>query len=247
MGQPGVDRRRNLRSRVKTNNSRVAAPRSRPSRDGNAATRHRPHDFDSGIAPTMLRTVPVHPRLRTFCRSAAPVAPVPDAIMAMHPRGRAWLHALAASDIMCRRSIRHFRRSTCVADYTWCWRSWLSLQLIFPASKLSRALSVAELDPLRSNVILQDFRRRWAKLDSVLQNNNIQESWQGKPDSISEWSHCALSPVFVLNHGHCRHSSHRPGLCTLPGAPPTRRRATIGVDRVHASGEYSHELSACAR
>ena len=32
----------------------------------------------------------------------------------------------------------------------------------------------------------------------MIANNTIQEDWYAGPDSTSEWSHCALSPIFVL-------------------------------------------------
>ena len=45
---------------------------------------------------------------------------------------------------------------------------------------------------------MRDLRRRWATMRSVVENNTVQEDWQAQPDSTSQWSHCALSPVFVL-------------------------------------------------
>ena len=49
-----------------------------------------------------------------------------------------------------------------------------------------------------AEVIVRDFRRRWATMRSVVENNTIQEDWHAQPDSTSQWSHCALSPIFVL-------------------------------------------------
>jgi hypothetical protein len=49
-----------------------------------------------------------------------------------------------------------------------------------------------------TEVIVHDFRRRWATMRSVIENNTIQETWQAQPDSASDWSHCALSPIYVL-------------------------------------------------
>jgi alpha-L-rhamnosidase len=49
----------------------------------------------------------------------------------------------------------------------------------------------------RSDVILKDFRTRWATMESVLKNNSLQEDWQAAPDSRAQWSHCALAPLFV--------------------------------------------------
>ncbi len=73
----GGGAQRNPRSRAEAEESRVAASRPRPSGDGEAATRLGLHDFDSG------GSAPLHPRLRTSCRSAAAV--VPNAITGMDP------------------------------------------------------------------------------------------------------------------------------------------------------------------
>ncbi|MCL2118611.1 MAG: alpha-L-rhamnosidase N-terminal domain-containing protein [Planctomycetaceae bacterium] len=50
----------------------------------------------------------------------------------------------------------------------------------------------------RSDVVLKEFRNRWATMDSVLLNNTLAEDWTAQPDSGSQWSHCAVSPLFVL-------------------------------------------------
>ncbi|MEM1138001.1 MAG: alpha-L-rhamnosidase C-terminal domain-containing protein, partial [Bacteroidota bacterium] len=46
-------------------------------------------------------------------------------------------------------------------------------------------------------VILEDFSTRWIQMDSVLQNNTMQEAWKVKPDSRSQWSHAAIAPLYV--------------------------------------------------
>jgi len=50
----------------------------------------------------------------------------------------------------------------------------------------------------RIDVVLRDFRQRWATMSSVLLNNTLQESWEAAPDSGSQWSHCAVVPLYVL-------------------------------------------------
>jgi hypothetical protein len=50
----------------------------------------------------------------------------------------------------------------------------------------------------RSDVVLKEFRSRWATMDSVVLNNTLAEDWSAQPDSGSQWSHCAVSPLFVL-------------------------------------------------
>lgn len=50
----------------------------------------------------------------------------------------------------------------------------------------------------RADVIISDFRKRWATMDSVRLNNTLQEDWRAAPDSGAQWSHCAVIPIFVL-------------------------------------------------
>jgi hypothetical protein len=35
-------------------------------------------------------------------------------------------------------------------------------------------------------------------MPSVRENNTVQEDWIAKPDSASQWSHCAVSPLFLM-------------------------------------------------
>jgi hypothetical protein len=49
----------------------------------------------------------------------------------------------------------------------------------------------------RADIILKDFRERWATMDSVRLNNTLQEDWKVAPDSDSEWSHCPFAPLYV--------------------------------------------------
>ena len=51
----------------------------------------------------------------------------------------------------------------------------------------------------RADVILKDFRERWATMRSVLENNTLQEMWSVQTDGGSQWSHCPLAPIFVLH------------------------------------------------
>lgn len=53
----------------------------------------------------------------------------------------------------------------------------------------------------RMDVILKDMREQWATMQSVIQNNTIQEFWQTEPDSWSQWSHCAVAPLIILYQG----------------------------------------------
>ena len=50
----------------------------------------------------------------------------------------------------------------------------------------------------RGDVIVAEFREKWAAMPSVALNNTIQENWRCSPDSTAQWSHCALSPIYAL-------------------------------------------------
>jgi alpha-L-rhamnosidase len=53
----------------------------------------------------------------------------------------------------------------------------------------------------RADVIVSDFRQRWATMASVRENNTLQEDWQARPDSSAQWSHCAVVPLYLAYHG----------------------------------------------
>jgi alpha-L-rhamnosidase len=66
----------------------------------------------------------------------------------------------------------------------------------YPANAIWRYWALAKY--ARTDVILKDFRERWAVMDSVVLNNTLQEDWEVKPDSSSQWSHCPVGPLFIL-------------------------------------------------
>jgi alpha-L-rhamnosidase len=49
----------------------------------------------------------------------------------------------------------------------------------------------------RADVIVKEFRERWATLESVRLNNTLQENWHAEPDSSAEWSHSPVLPLYV--------------------------------------------------
>jgi hypothetical protein len=66
----------------------------------------------------------------------------------------------------------------------------------YPANANGRLWALGRMG--RADVILKDLRERWATMGSVLLNNTLQEDWKVTPDSGSQWSHCPVSPLFVL-------------------------------------------------
>ncbi len=72
-----------------------------------------------------------------------------------------------------------------------------SVGLSYPANAGWRLWALARVG--RADVIVRDFRERWATMDSVRLNNTIQEDWTARPDSSQQWSHCAVVPLYLLH------------------------------------------------
>lgn len=69
--------------------------------------------------------------------------------------------------------------------------------LSYPANAGWRLWALAKAG--RTDVITQDLRERWATMPSVKLNNTLQEDWIAHPDSGSQWSHCAVVPLYILH------------------------------------------------
>lgn len=49
-----------------------------------------------------------------------------------------------------------------------------------------------------TEIVLNEFRERWYHIPSVLQNNTLAETWEVKPDSNNQWSHCPVAPLYFM-------------------------------------------------
>ncbi|MHB0998470.1 MAG: alpha-L-rhamnosidase-related protein [Armatimonadota bacterium] len=67
--------------------------------------------------------------------------------------------------------------------------------LSYPCNAGWRYWALAKLG--RADVIVDDYRTRWATMNSVIYNNTLQEFWDANPDTAEEWSHCCVIPTFV--------------------------------------------------
>jgi hypothetical protein len=70
------------------------------------------------------------------------------------------------------------------------------LGISYPCNACWRYWALARLG--RADLVVREFRRRWATLPSVILNNTLQEDWLAPPDSTAQWSHCAVAPLYVL-------------------------------------------------
>jgi alpha-L-rhamnosidase len=74
-----------------------------------------------------------------------------------------------------------------------------TMGLSYPANACWRLWALAKGG--RPDVILSDFRTRWAAMDSVKYNNTLQEFWTERPDSGSVMSHSCPVPLYLLYMG----------------------------------------------
>ena len=74
-----------------------------------------------------------------------------------------------------------------------------SMGFSYPANSCWRLWALAKGG--RPDVILSDFRTRWAAMDSVKHNNTLQEFWTERPDSGSVMSHSCPVPLYLLYMG----------------------------------------------
>ncbi|MBN1808644.1 MAG: alpha-L-rhamnosidase, partial [Planctomycetes bacterium] len=118
----------------------------------------------------------------------------------------------------------------------------------YPANANWRLWALAKAG--RVDVVLDEFRGRWHRMSSVRGNNTIQEDWVARPDTVDQWSHCAVSPVYVtfmdvagirpLAPGFAR-CAVRPQLGDLPGLEVAAHtvRGTIGLKAEAVKGGHS--------
>jgi hypothetical protein len=83
----------------------------------------------------------------------------------------------------------------------------------------------------RTDVVVRDFRERWATMQSVLQNNTIFENWTAAPDSGDLWSHCAVVPLYFLTQGIAGIHPTAPGFaqCTVRPQPADLEHVAVAV------------------
>jgi hypothetical protein len=107
---------------------------------------------------------------------------------------------------------------------------WMGLS--YPANAGWRYWALAEGG--RTDVILREFRERWAMMDSVLLNNTVAEIWNAHPDSGDLWSHCAIVPLYVTFMSIAGIRPTAPGFsqCTIRPQPGDLRQLELTLRTV---------------
>jgi len=93
----------------------------------------------------------------------------------------------------------------------------------------------------RADVVLNDFRGRWSKMESVELNNTLQEDWHATPDSGSEWSHCPVAPLYVTTMSLAGIRPLVPGFkrCEIRPQPADLELLELTVHSVQGPIEFS--------
>lgn len=71
-----------------------------------------------------------------------------------------------------------------------------SLGISYPANSIWRHWAWAAVG--RVDLILEEYRKKWLTMYSVIHNGTIQEAWISAPGTRSLMSHCAVSPTIVF-------------------------------------------------
>jgi len=79
----------------------------------------------------------------------------------------------------------------------------------------------------RTRALVEEYRRRWATMDSVRSNNAMPEHWRPKPDGRSQYSHAAIAPLLLLYTGFAGIQPTRPGFVEAEIRP-----CLDGIDRL---------------
>jgi alpha-L-rhamnosidase len=66
----------------------------------------------------------------------------------------------------------------------------------YPANAVWRLRALAKYG--RIDIVLNEIRNKWAKLEAVLLNNTLPEGWFQTSDDSTQWSHAAIAPLLVL-------------------------------------------------
>ena len=118
-----------------------------------------------------------------------------------------------------------------------------SMGLSYPANAGWRLWALAKGG--RPDVILRDFRTRWAAMDSVKFNGTLQEFWQEKPDGGSVMSHSCPVPLYLMYMGIAGIQPLEPGFsrCMVRPQPGDLERVDLTARTVRGGIRFTTEGS----
>ncbi len=115
------------------------------------------------------------------------------------------------------------------------------LGISYPPNAIWRYWALAKSGKME--VVVDDFRKRWATMDSVLLNNTIQEGWKSLPDNWSQWSHCGVVPLIILFQGIAGIMPLEPGFNSYKIYPQLADMGKIELTAYTVKGEIAFSSS----
>ncbi|MDI1249376.1 MAG: alpha-L-rhamnosidase N-terminal domain-containing protein [Lacunisphaera sp.] len=97
----------------------------------------------------------------------------------------------------------------------------------------------------RADVIAHDLRHRWAVMNSVIENNTLQEDWAARPDSSQQWSHCAVVPLFIVYHAFAGLRPVAPGFARAEIRPQLADLASLDLTAHTVHGPIHFQAQGC--
>ncbi len=112
------------------------------------------------------------------------------------------------------------------------------LGLSYPCNAIWRYWALAKGNAIQ--IVIDDFRKRWGTMDSVIENNTLQEMWEVTHDSGYQWSHCAVSPLIMLYHGILGIVPVKPGFekCTITPQPGDIEELRMNANTVKGTVKF---------
>ncbi len=116
-----------------------------------------------------------------------------------------------------------------------------TLGLSYPANAGWRYWALARGG--RMDVVIEEFREKWASLDSVILNNTLQEAWNVQPDSKSQWSHCPVAPLYMMYMGIMGLKPLKPGFeeVQIRPQPADLKEITIEANTIRGPIRFKTE------
>lgn len=97
----------------------------------------------------------------------------------------------------------------------------------YPANAIWRYWALAKLGEV--DVIISELGTRWREMESVGENNTLQEFWHAEKDSNAQWSHCAVAPLIIMHMGIAGVVPTSPGYrtCDIRPQPGALRKGDV--------------------
>ena len=102
-----------------------------------------------------------------------------------------------------------------------------NMGLSFPANAIWRLWALGKGG--KPDVIISEIRERWYAMNSVQQNNTLQEHWSVQPDTRAQWSHCAIGPLFAAYNCLAGITPLDPGMNTVQIRPNPGRLEKLNL------------------